>query len=150
MHFFNTTFARTAIALSTSLLFSGCCCLSGAMNSAQQAAQDAQMRTNLKVLALTYHDYLDTYNKGPADWDELMKVAEPGDTTFQEVRAAGYRVAWGVSMDKVSSTIGVANFVLAHRPQDEATGGTVLMLDSSVRDMSATELADALKQRESM
>lgn len=106
---------------------SGC---GGAREEVQQAAHQQQTYNDFKVLYFAYMNYVDSYAKAPAGWDELIEYASKtgGDAdSLRRMRDAGYQVQWGV---KIGDTkLGSAEIVLAQ----PSSGELKLMLDGSVR-----------------
>ena len=114
-----------------------------AVEQAQNAANRQEMMNNLRELGLAYHNVHDQNMRGPQNWQEAEKHMSP--KAKEELVAAGYIVHWGVKM--VDAQGGTSLFVLAYPPNAAAEGGTVLMLDGAVMQMSAQEFNDALAKQ---
>jgi hypothetical protein len=88
---------------------------------------NVRLVNDLKGVGVAYHNYHDTFSKGPANWEELAKTSIDAQQ-IQRVRDAGYQVKWGVKFSEV--TEGTSNTVLAEKP---GGGGPKLMMDGSVQ-----------------
>jgi hypothetical protein len=94
-------------------------------------AGDMQLRNDLKQVGLEYHNYHDSHQQGPPNWEEFIAFAQgmgaPLDS-FQRVRDAGYEFVWGAKFSEMSG--GLSNTVMAKPPGP----GPKLMFDGSVQD----------------
>lgn len=122
----------------------------GAVQQARQAANSAQKKNELKVLALTYHNFHDMNRRGPKDWSEFVTFAQQsgGAVEIQALQSEGYDVLFGVSFKDI--TIGTSNCIMAYKPGDEQTGGDVVMMDGAAFTMTAEALQAALAERDSL
>lgn len=152
------TYRLSAIAAVIAFLCMGCCCPCGApfaafqqvattaaQQAAKAAAEQAQYRNDLKVLGLTFHNYIDSMGKAPANWQELIEFADPTEQqTLRDLQNKNTTVVWGVTFNQVVN--GTSNTALAYNPAVAGMGGAVLMFDASVRDVGPGELNDLLYQ----
>ena len=117
----------------------------GAVEQAQNAAKRQQLSNFLKQVGLGFHSCHDSMGRGPADWQELQKFGVPTEVQ-QILESEGYTIIfWNVKMADVVG--GTAAFVAAY-PADAATnGGTVLLLDGAVTQMTTQEFNDALAKQ---
>jgi hypothetical protein len=121
------------------------CVLSGCDAGAVQA-------NAMKRFGLVYHSFIDEYQAGPENWDELLEFAKrsmPDDVSSLEgLRSANYVVAWG--RYKFSDVIvGTSRFVLLYPPAAAEQGGDVLMMDGGLKHLSAGVIAAYLKDQQS-
>ena len=106
---------------------------------------------DLKTLGLMYHDYYDKFKKGPADADDLAKVLgatgspDQEKAALQKVKAGTYGFVWNVSLTQAIGKGSPGDQVLAWESDAPTKGGQVLMVDASVRSMSAQEFQAAKK-----
>jgi hypothetical protein len=90
---------------------------------------EAVLINDLKQVGLAYHNYHDANQKGPANWEELIKFEQEtgGDgASIQRVRAAGYQMKWDAKFSELPE--GLANTAMA----EKAGGGPTLMMDGGV------------------
>ncbi len=118
------------LCLFLAILLAGC---DGASQSRVTEMND------LKSFGLLYIKHMQSEGVGPKDWQELTGAAG-GTQTLQQ---AGCMVAWGVNFNDAAS-VGSANFILALTPQTKEGGGSVLMLDGSVKQLTNQEIAELL------
>jgi hypothetical protein len=131
---------RVVVGLLAALTFAGC----DAVQQVQQASQQQQMMNNLKQLGLAYHQCHDAMQRGPQSWIEAEQNGLPAQNSA-ELQNRGYVVHWGVKFKDVLG--GTSNFIAAY-PSDAATaGGAVLLMDGSVRQMTAQEFTSTLAQQ---
>ena len=114
-----------------------------AVEQAQNAAKRANMMNNLRELGLAYHNFHDENMRGPQNWQEAEK--HMSSKAKEELVAAGYIVHWGVKI--IDAKGGTFSFVLAYPPSAATEGGTVVMLDGAVKQMTAQEFNDALAKQ---
>ncbi len=94
---------------------------------------------DLKSFGLMYVKHMQAEGVGPKEWQELAGAA--GGT--QALQQSGCMVAWGVNFNDVAS-VGSGNFILALTPQSKEEGGSVLMLDGSVKQLTNQQIAELL------
>lgn len=139
MRFTSTIVSLVCVAALFSIV--GC----GAVEQARKAADRQKDLNSLKMLGMTFHNYHDTYRKGPASWDELITYADQQGSgpIVKDLRDRGFvMTAWDISFKDITG--GISNFVLLYEPTATTSGGIVLLLDGSARTMSADELNAAL------
>ena len=132
--------ARLLIACLLPIVLLGC----DAMEQAQNAAKRQQMMNNLKQLGIAYHNCHDANMRGPLNWQEAAQFGVPSDAQAA-MEAEGYTVHWGVKM--ADALGGTSLFVIAYPANAASAGGTVLMLDGSVMQMTAQEFSEALAKQ---
>jgi hypothetical protein len=101
-----------------------------------------ETKQSLKILGLAYHAHHDEKNHGPASWQELENLHLEGiEESLPKARthleSKGYDVIWGVRFPLARG--GTANFILAFPRDVSINGGTVLMLDASIREVTPDE-----------
>jgi hypothetical protein len=105
---------------------------------------DPQAVNDLKVIGLGFHNFNDTFARGPKDADELKKFIEDGSkTAYPGLKDGRYVFLWNVGLRDLMKGTGVSNTVVAYEKDVPARGGPVLMGDASVRTMSAEEFKNA-------
>jgi hypothetical protein len=129
-----------ACGLFVAFTFAGC----DAVEQAQNAAQRQKLMNNLKQLGIAYHSSHDLNQRGPQSWQEAEQNGLPPEVR-KELEGAGYIVHWGVKMQDAMG--GTSTFVTAYPPDAATAGGTVLMLDGAVIQMTAQELNDAIAKQ---
>ena len=138
--------ARAVMMISVALfalLTAGC-------GKVRQAALHQKQTNDLKHLGLMYQNYLDSNGgKAPANADELMKMAQSDPQAAQVVQAAKsgqYVILWGSTMEAMRKTPpGTSGTILGYEKDVPTAGGSVLMGDTSVKNMTAAEFKSAPK-----
>ena len=92
----------------------------------------------MKKLGEVYHHAHDLMRRGPSDWTESKNFGLQAEEA-EQLQNEGYYVAWGLRIRDVSDKAAAADFVLAYPSAAESIGGQMLMLDGSVRQMTAAE-----------
>ena len=93
-----------------------------------------QMAIHLTNFGVSYHHRHDTFGRGSQGWHEVDTY---GVNMRQWLEEEGYVIHWGLKFAEV--TIGTSNFILAYPKKASTDGGQVLMLDGSVRTVTAQE-----------
>jgi hypothetical protein len=130
-----------AVLLASAGLLSSLACA-----GVQRAAQQQKERNDLKQIALEYHNFVETNHNPPATLDEFVAFFEKtyGATPItSDLKSGKYVIYLDVDFAKV--TDGTVNTVLGYESSVPASGGPVVMADSSVRDMTAAEFGTAKK-----
>lgn len=145
------------------VLLAGLClltagCMGDAVKQVQQAAQQtrkaatrAEATQQLRSLGISYLNYHDAYHQGPPGWEEFKEFeAKSGGSPqiMDQLRELGYTVIWNCQFKNI--TIGISNFVVAYPADASSNGGVVLLLDGSVRTMSAQEFQEAMTNQASV
>jgi len=120
---------------------------------------DGKINENeLKLLGIAYHNFHDAHRRGPDDWYEFVtfavqedfEQADPSNATLaellQKLQSEGYQLFFGVNFRDIG--MAKSDCILAHKPDDEQTGGVVAMLDGSVRYMEGSDIQAALAKRD--
>ena len=118
------------------------------MGRIQQAAQKARDANDLMQIGLLYHNYCDLNSgKPPATLNDLVKFAHTNDPAAVPViaglQSGKYVIYLGVDFKK--QTQGTTNTVLAYEANVPTAGGPVVMVDGSIKQMTAAEFAAAPK-----
>jgi hypothetical protein len=125
-----------ALAVLSSVL---ACGAMGKASARQKAVND------MKQLGMMYHNFHDAKARGPesaAEWNAL--VSDPEEKALVSAVAAGeYVIYWNVKFPTL--TAGTQNTVLGYEKKVPTEGGTVLMADGSVQQMTAEDFAAAPK-----
>jgi len=102
----------------------------------------------LNALSLAYHDYHDTYKKGPADAKEFRGYAikildKDAQLALEGVERSDYIVFYGVNFSRLLD--GTQNTVLAYHKDVPSKCGDVLMADGVIKPMSAADFTKSPK-----
>jgi hypothetical protein len=130
-----------AVMLATVALVSSLACA-----GVQRAAQQQKERNDLKQIALEYHNFIETNHNPPATLDEFVAFFEKtygASPLTSDLKSGKYVIYLDVTITKL--TDGSVNTVLGYETSVPASGGPVVMADSSVREMTAAEFAAAKK-----
>jgi hypothetical protein len=115
----------------------------------RMAGMNQKTANDLKQLGLTYHQFHDAQGKGPANSDEFAQWASTNMpervALIQQTGPGGKYVLFYGQRIPADFPSGTSNTVLGHEAQVPASGGIVLMADTSTRQMSAAEFAAAVK-----
>src|SRR5262249_47978897 len=107
-----------------------------------------KLQNDAKQLAMSYHNYHDSFQKGPADDKAFLEYAmKSGDKNLQLLIQDAQRGEWTIyyGVKLISLTAGTENTVLIYHKDVPKSGGVVAMADGSVRNMTADEFAKATK-----
>jgi hypothetical protein len=136
----------TAVA---GVLVVACLLACGAIRQGIKKGVEAAKSVNsLKQIGLLYHTYHNQKGKGPAGVDELKQVATTADerAAVDEAGPGGTLVViWGASIISPKDGPGSSNIVLGYEKNVPTSGGAVLMLDGTVKSMTAQEFNAATK-----
>jgi hypothetical protein len=108
---------------------------------------DQKKVNDLKMIGVAYHNFCDTFKRGPADEKELAPYYENDARLSEALRSGRYVFLWGVSVEDIQADAGTTATVLAYEADAPAKGGHVLMADASVRSMTPQEFQAAPKAK---
>jgi hypothetical protein len=113
----------------------------------QQAANRQKRANELKAVGLAYHNFNDTYARGPANAGEIAPFLQDFPEALQAVQSGDLVVIWGA---KIPSDFpeGTANTILGYEKDAPTKGGQVLLADASVRPMSAKDFQAAPRPKQ--
>jgi hypothetical protein len=109
----------------------------------RSAAQRMKRSNQLKLIGLAYHDYYDSFAKGPSGPEDLKNYMEGGNDAHQALVNGDFVVIWNVRIPEMVG--GTGSTVLGYEKDVPSKGGLVLMGDASVQQMSADEFKNAPK-----
>ena len=113
----------------------------------QQTTLPTQQVNNLKMVALTYLNYVHDHQNGPTTVDEFITYAQPRLPApaqgIDNMKSGKYVFFMGVNTDQNPDQRGET--VLGYETEVPGSGGLVAMCDGSVRQMTAAEFAAAKK-----
>ncbi|QDV11236.1 hypothetical protein CA51_10970 [Rosistilla oblonga] len=103
----------------------------------------------LKTFGLLYHNTQQVYQKPPTEWKQLFKLVDTPSlredydqlTRFKD---AGYTIVWGTD----ATSLAASSTILCYAPNTLKAGGPVLFANGAVVQMSAEDLANAIKNAE--
>ena len=103
----------------------------------------------LKTFGLLYYNTQQVFEKPPTEWEQLFQLVD--DPRLKEdydqltrFKDAGYTIVWGGDATSPSAS----STVLCYAPSTLKAGGPVLFANGAVVQMSAAELANAIKNTE--
>ncbi len=108
---------------------------SSASSSTTSAAEQ------INAFATAYGNCIDGLGKGPSSWEDLFKFGD--ESVISGLREKGYVVAWGLRYR--DATMGTGNVVVAMPSDAKGKGGTVVFLDGSSSNVSASQLGEYLE-----
>lgn len=89
----------------------------------------------LRSMGVAYQSFINSNNRGPTSWEELK--AAGGGAALDELQAAGCVVVWSKTFRE--ATNGTSQTMIAHLPDVPQQGGHALMLDGSVKLLTAED-----------
>ncbi len=119
-----------------------CLSLTGSAGAQLTAAERAKRTNDLKQLGLAFHNYNDTFKKGPAKAADLGPFIENDKRLLGLLDNKDIVFQFGVSVAEMMAD-GLSNTVLAYDKDVPTKGGLVLMADASVKSMTAEEFKKA-------
>ena len=125
------------------LILSGC--IGEVMQQAQQAANREQLFNDLKALGLARFNFHDANQRFPNSWEELDSAGAPAGLR-QKLEAEGYTVVMGMQVRDF--TAGTSRSMVVFQRGAAQNGGTVLMCDGSVHQLTADEFNGFWKDQE--
>ncbi|MCI0359568.1 MAG: hypothetical protein L0211_13920 [Planctomycetaceae bacterium] len=125
------------------LVLSGC--VGEVMQQAQQAANREQLFNDLKALGLARFSFHDANQRFPNSWEELESAGAPAGLR-QKLEAEGYTVVMGMQIRDFMA--GTSRSMVVFRRDAAQKGGTVLMCDGSVHQLTADEFNEYWKDQE--
>ncbi|MCI0642388.1 MAG: hypothetical protein L0Y72_15120 [Gemmataceae bacterium] len=100
-----------------------------------------QTMSDLQVIGLAYHNYVDSFNKGAPNAEELRKfLTGESATTYTGLRDGIYVIHWGTRFLR-DMPEGSSRTILGYHKDTPANGGLALFGDGSVREVTAQEFA---------
>jgi hypothetical protein len=120
-------------------------CVGEAVQQARQAAGRQQLMNDLKQVGLARFNYHDVHGRFPNSWAELQSVGVPAELQ-QKLEAEGYTVVFGMKLPEF--TAGTSRSMIVFRRDAAQNGGTVLMCDGAVMQITAQEFNDFWRDQE--
>jgi hypothetical protein len=121
-----------------------------ACGNVQQAANRAKKANQLKVIGIWYHNYHDANAKGPSGPQDLQQFAAEDPAALQALQAGQFVIIWNVKISDVTkSGQSVADVVLGYDSVVPSSGGGVLFVDGSVKQLTAQDFQQAPKAQPS-
>lgn len=96
----------------------------------------------MKELGLVYEYIASNRFPAPRGLDDLNEYEASLPVAYSKIQSGDYVVLWGVGLNASA-----ANVVLAYEKDAATQGGLVLMLDGTVKTLSAAEFQAAPKAR---
>jgi prepilin-type N-terminal cleavage/methylation domain-containing protein len=135
-----TTLTEMLVALAIiAILFA---MLLPAVQRARQAADDMDIRNDLKQIAVAYNNYAVAKNRGPKTAHDLSPFFENGNRINEQLATGRITVLWGIPPQFLDSYT-----ILAYEAQVDRIGNRlVAMGDASVQTMNQQEFSSSQKQ----
>ena len=108
--------------------------------------------SDLKRIGAAYHGYSARMFVGPANADDLQTYLEKTPETYASLKAGRYIVIWKVSPEELKRAAAkggpkLADQVLGYEADVPTSGGKAVMVDGSIRTLSAAEFQEAPKAK---
>jgi hypothetical protein len=110
----------------------------------QQAAARAKRTNDLKAIGLAYHNYHQTFGKGPAKAEDLKEFLYDDASAWNALQSGDVVLIYGVNI-ATGMPQGASITVLGHEKDASTKSGLVLLGDASVKSMTADEFKAAPK-----
>jgi hypothetical protein len=120
-------------------------CIGEAMQQARVAAQRQNLMNDLKQIGIARINYHDANNRFPNSWAELQSAGVPAGLQ-QKLEAEGYTIILGLKFADFKA--GTSRSMIAFRRDAAQKGGTVLMCDGSVMQITPEEFNEFWKDQE--
>ncbi|MCI0378704.1 MAG: hypothetical protein L0215_13940 [Gemmataceae bacterium] len=106
-----------------------------------------QTMSDLQVIGLAYHNYVDKLNKAAPNAEELKAfLAGESASAYTGLRDGTYVVHWGTHFLR-DMPEGSSRTILGYHKDTPANGGLALFGDGSVREVTAQEFATTPKPK---
>ncbi len=138
MNSFGRRWLTATLGLVCVVLVLGC----GAVGKVRQAAARSKRVNELKAVGLAYHNYCDTYAKGPKGVKDLEPFLRDFPEALRSVQNGDIIVLWGANVP-ADFPQGTSNTVLGYDKDVPTQGGPVLLGDASTKIMTAQEFQAA-------
>lgn len=122
-------------------------CFCAVLGCEKPAAKDNKA---LESLGLGYQNFCNARKNGPASAEELKDSMHVGPDVVEAIKSGKIVVIWGVDIIEAMAKSkpggpGISEQVLAYEATVPDSGGRVLMGNTTVRNMTATEFKAASK-----
>jgi hypothetical protein len=132
----------TRVTFSLVAAFLASLALTGSARAQLTAAERAKRTNDLKQIGIAYHNYFDSFKKGPAKAADLFDFLEKDKRILGLLENKDIVFQYGVGVTDM--TDGTSNTVLAYDKDVPTKGGLVLMGDASVKTMTAEDFKKAI------
>ncbi len=105
----------------------------------RKAAERPGNLNDLSQIALAYRQYQDTYNRPPANAQELLSFLQVSGKLGKLLQEGVYVVYWNANLNTLPA--GPSNTILAYTRETPTEDGMVVMADGTARRMTAQEFA---------